>query len=364
MSQSLFAQANLSERSFFQKIFKQHPPENAVKEVNNLLASQPLLQISRREIEAVEKKHSVNIKKEFKLNLEEFYAVYLNHCLKDKSLSEDELKELKHLKTILNLDDKSIDTLHAKIGEILYKQSFQEAVSDGRLTKEEEMFLRKLESELRLPKDLANKISNETRRSFMSNHVAQIVADQRLSPDEEREMEAIAASLNIDIKIDDENKEIFDRLKKYWALENLELESVNADIALQRNEHCYVFIRNVHWHELRSVRKRVTYSGYATSFKVAKGFYLRSGSYKPQSFSTDEMKLIDSGVLYLTNKRIIFTGFKKNSNIKLDKILSITPYTNGVEINKETGKSLTLTLPERPDVFCIILERLLRERNY
>lgn len=361
---SLFKQATLSKRSFFQKIFKQHPQENAVKEVNNLLASKPLLQISKQEIEAIEKKYAVNIEREFKLNLEEFYAVYLNYCLKDKNLSDDELKELKHLKTILNLNDKSIDKLHSMVGEIVYKQSFQEAVSDGRLTKDEEAFLNKLENELRLPKELANKISNETRHSFMTNYVAQIVADQRLSPDEEKEMEAIAASLNIDVKIDEENKIIFDKLKKYWALENLELESLNADIALQKTEKCFVIVPNVNWHELRSVRQRVNYSGYSTSFKVAKGFYLRSGSYKPQSYSTDQMKLIDSGTLYLTNKRIIFTGIKKNSNIKLDKILSITPYTDGVEIDKETGKSPLLTLPERPDVFCIILERLLRERNY
>lgn len=361
---SLFKQATLSERSFFQKIFNQHPQENAIKEVNNLLASKPLLQISKQEIEAIENKYDVNIEKEFKLNLEEFYAVYLNYCLKDKNLSNDELKELKHLKTILNLNDKSIDNLHSRIGEIVYKQSFQEAVSDGRLTKDEEAFLTKLENELRLPKELANKISNETRHSFMTNYVAQIVADERLSPDEEKELEAIAASLNIDVKIDEENKIIFEKLKRYWALENLELECLDADITLQKTENCFVIIKNVNWHELRSVRQRVNYSGYSTRFKVAKGFYLRSGSYKPQSYSTDQMKLIDSGTLYLTNKRLIFTGLKKNSNIKLDKILSITPYTDGVEIDKETGKSPLLTLPELPDVFCIILERLLRERNY
>jgi hypothetical protein len=361
---SLFKPTALSERSFFQRIFKQHPQENAVKEVNNLLASKPLLQISRQEIETIGNKYGVNIEKEFKLNLEEFYAVYLNYCLKDKSLSEDELKELKHLKTVLYLDDKSLDNLHSRIGEIIYKQTFQEAVADGRLTKEEEAFLDKLENELRLPKELANKISNETRHSFMSNYVAQIIADQRLSPDEEKEMEAIAASLNIDVKIDDENKEIFNKLKKYWALENLELESIDTDIALQRNEKCHLVIQNVNWYELRSVRQRLSYSGYSTSFKVAKGFYLRSGSYKPRSYSTDEIKLIDNGTLYLTNKRIIFTGLKKNSNIKLDKILSITPYSDGLEIDKETGKSPTLSLPQRPDVFCIILERLLRERNF
>ncbi len=74
------------------------------------------------------------------------------------------------------------------------------------------------------------------------------------------------------------------------------------------------------------------------------------------------MKLIDTGTLYLTNKRIIFTGTKKNSNIRIDKVLDFTPYTDGVEIGKDTGKSPTLQMTQNADIFCMILERLLNER--
>ena len=148
----------------------------------------------------------------------------------------------------------------------------------------------------------------------------------------------------------------------YWALENLPLPTIQSDIAIQKSEVLHFKIANVNWYELRSVRQRVSYSGYSTSFKVAKGFYLRSGSYRPQSYSVDTMKLIDTGTIYLTNKRIIFTGNKKNSNIRIDKILDFTPYSDGVEIGKETGKSPTLQMEQNADVFCMILERLLNER--
>jgi hypothetical protein len=75
------------------------------------------------------------------------------------------------------------------------------------------------------------------------------------------------------------------------------------------------------------------------------------------------MTLIDKGTLYLTNKRLILTGAKKNANIRLDKILNISPYSDGVEIDKETGKKPVLQFTDRADIFCIMLERLLRERN-
>ena len=362
MNGNLYQIRALSNKSFFQKIFKQIPQENAVIELNNLLATKPLLDISPKNIEEIETKYQLNLLKEFKLNLEEFYAVYLNHCLADKILSEDELKELNHLKHLLSLDEKTIDNLHAKIGEIIYKKSFQEAVADGRLTKSEENFLARLENTLRLPKELANKISSETRIAYVENYVTKIVADQRLSPAEEEELHAISNSLNVNIQLNQETKEQLRKLKLYWALENLDLPIIQSDITIQKSEVLHLKIQNINWYELRSVRQRVSYSGYTTSFKIAKGFYLRSGNFRSQSYSLDTMKLIDTGTLYLTNKRIIFTGTKKNSNIRIDKILDYKPYTDGVEIGKETGKSPTLQLKQNADIFCMMLERLLNER--
>lgn len=361
MSQTIFQKAILEETSFLQKIFKQQPEENAVIELNNLLASKQIKQISQSEILEIETRYGISLEQEFKLNLEEFYATFLNYCLADKSLSNEELEDLKHLKLLLGLDDITISNLHSKIGAIVYKKSFEDAVADGRLTKSEEDFLNKLETELKLPKQLAEKISSETRTTFIQNYVEGVIKDHRLSPNEEKEMQAIASSLNVNVQLNEQTKQQLHQLKLYWALENLPLQTIEADIAIQKSEVCYLQIRNVNWYELRSVRQRISYSN-STSFRVAKGFYLRSGSYKPRNYSIDQMTLIDNGTIYLTNKRIIFTGKKKNSNIRIDKILNLTPYSDGVEIDKETGKSPTLQIPNNADIFCMTLERVLRER--
>ncbi len=145
-------------------------------------------------------------------------------------------------------------------------------------------------------------------------------------------------------------------------MENLALPVVQPDIVIQKNEVCHIQIKDVNWYELRNVRQSVRYSGYSTNIKIAKGFYLRSGSYSPKSYSQDIMKLIDSGTLYLTSKRFIFMGTKKNTNIRIDKILNFTPFTDGVEIGKETGKCPTLQMKHNADIFCMMLERLLNER--
>lgn len=363
MINKIFKTHIIAKQSFFQKLLGQILYENAVIELNNLLASTQIEKITHNQIFDIENRYSVSFSKDYKTNLEEFYAVYLNYCLADKILSNEELNELKHLKYILDLDEKTINKIHQLVGEKIYKQTFEEAVKDGRLTNDEILFLEKLENDLKLPKELSEKISIEVRTSYLDGYVQQIIKDQRLSPEEEVELNIIANSLNIKVSLNDQTKEQLGRIKLFWALENLDLPVIDTDLSLPKSENCYLSIPNVNWNELRTIRKKVSYSGYSASFKVIKGVYLRSGSYSPKSYSADEMTLIDMGTVYLTNKRIIFVGQKKNSNIKIDKILSVFPYTDGVEIDKETGKSPLLQFNERADIFCIILERLLNEKE-
>ena len=342
-----------------QRILKQYPEENPIIEANNLLATKPIKNITKEDILDIENRYNISLSNEYRLNLEEFYATYLNHCLKDRHLSEEELEDLKHLKNIFCLNDHTITTLHNLLGESIYKESFQIAVADGRLTKLEKEFLEKLESNLKISKELADKISYETRTGFVQNYFNEIVENQRLAPLEEEELYKISSSLNVTIQQNEATKQSLQKLKHYWALENLELPEIKTDIPMQKAEQCYFEALNINWYELRS---RVNYNSHTASFRTAKDFYLQSGPYKPKHNSSGEVTLIDNGALYLTNKRILFMGNKKNSIIRLDKILNLTPYIDAIGIGKETGKSPILEIPEKADICCLILERLIREQ--
>jgi len=358
MSQFIFQTVPLVEASLFQKLLKQHPQENAVIELNNLLATKPICQLSPGDIAAIEIRYGLSLKREFGLNLEEFYATYLNYCLADKSLSTDELDDLKQLKDLLALDDQTVDKLHAELGQVVYKKSFEEAVADGRLTQEEKAFLNTLEAELKLPKQLAEQISKDVRSAHLQAYATAITCDQRISPAEENELRAIAASLQVEVQMDKANQQQFQKMKLYWALENLPLPVITPDIALQKAEQCYLQLANVNWFEPRVARQ----SGVVrlATFKVAKEFYTHSGSQVPRDYSTEHLKLIDTGAVYLTNKRILFAGRGKNYNIGLSKILNFTPFVNGVEIGKDAGRNPVLEMVSQADIFCMILERLLR----
>ncbi len=85
------------------------------------------------------------------------------------------------------------------------------------------------------------------------------------------------------------------------------------------------------------------------------------GSVGVQRVSEDVWQTIDSGKVYLTNKRLIFMGSKVNKTIRLNKILDINPFKNGIDIQKETGKSPFLEFSNNVDIFSMILVRLMDE---
>jgi hypothetical protein len=137
------------------------------------------------------------------------------------------------------------------------------------------------------------------------------------------------------------------------------LPEVNVDISLQKSEICY-FNCEASWYENRVVSTRINYGGTTARIKIMKGVYYSMGSVGVRSVKSEELKLIDSGQLYLTNKRIIFVGSNKSSNIKLDKILSVNPYADAVEIIKDTGKPPTLSMKNaHAEIFYMILGRLI-----
>ncbi len=315
--------------SFLQKLLKQQPEENAVIELNNLLANNTILEIDKSEIERIESKYGFKLIDEFKLNLEEFYATYLNYCLSDHNLSEHELHELDHLRSILSLHSKTVKSLHNKIGVQVYKKSFEEAVADGLLSKEEEELLQRLEKVLDLPENVAERISKDVSSTHVKNYIGDILKRQLYSPKQEEVLNQMLKSLKIDFEFDKKTIDLLKLYKQYWFIEKGDLPVLFTDVVLQKEEHCY-YKTQIDWYETRR----------------------------------DVWTLIDSGPLYVTSKRLLFMGRSKNTNIRLDKILSVTQHSDGIEIDKDAGK--VPILKPRPNELIVmekIIKRVLREKR-
>ena len=148
-------------------------------------------------------------------------------------------------------------------------------------------------------------------------------------------------------KIDANNRAI--ELQKIKAQEQTDLNqfltglqngSINittkdlSPVILKKNEHLSMVMNNISLQEPRSVRQtRAAYGG--PTIRVAKGVSFRMGGAAARSESHEEIKVIDQGSLILTNKRMVFIGSKRTTNIDLKKIMAITAYSDGIESQRE-----------------------------
>lgn len=357
---NIYNKQELQNPSFFQRLIKTVPKENAFLEVNNLLATRPLKEISLEDIEEISGLYKVNLREKFLDQLKELYKRYLKKCFDDNILTDKEFEELTHLKNILILQDYEVEQLQDQLGGEIYKKNYDEKINKGTLEKSNEEFLDKLKLNLRLPEKLTQKISTESRNHFMDLQVGKITADERISPEEWEELNTIAKNLNVQIKIDEGSKAKLEKMKLYWLIENGELPVKQVDINLQKNEVCY-FSANADWLESRTVTKGINYGGVGYRVKIMKNVYYRAGSMKVQRITSEQLLQIDSGSLYITSKRIIFVGSKKNTNIQLSKVLSVTPYSDGVGIEKDSGKSPILRVSSNADILAMTIGRVIND---
>jgi hypothetical protein len=100
----------------------------------------------------------------------------------------------------------------------------------------------------------------------------------------------------------------------------------------------------VYWSEQGSLlEERVVRRGYeggshGISFRIAKGVSYRVGAHRGHLVTDKAVLPVSSGDLIVTSKRVIFRGDTKSFNFKLDKLLDVQFYSDGVRLMDDKGK--------------------------
>lgn len=318
----IFEDAPLHKRSFMQRLLKQYPEENAVIVLNNWLSRKPIRSITAQQLAKLCKRHKTNIFRNYTRNLEEIYASYLNFCFRDHLLSREEMDDLNHLKEIFQISNDRAEWIYNLVAERVYKHSFEEVLRDGVVDESERNFIQQLKAKIKIPNTIAEKIAEELKGDYLKNYIDHALNDRELSPEEERELQLIALNIGITLGADEKTKNHLQRCKIYWAIENQELPVIPVSLKLQSREHCH-YSSPADWYELKE----------------------------------DAYTRIDSGIVYLTNLKVIFVGENKITNIHLGDILSSTIMIDGVEIDREVGADPVI----RPEGDAEIMGRILRK---
>lgn len=177
-----------------------------------------------------------------------------------------------------------------------------------------------------------SKKDNKYQLSYVTDGSIPLWQDYGTQILEEREWKAIAYG-----GLSDEKQKEADMDAWLTRFKNGEIPQLSQEspVMLKKGENLIISMPNISLLEARAVRKG-GYSG--SNIRVAKGLYFKVGGFQAQTH--EELKVLDQGIITLTNKRIVYSGSKKTINIPLTKIISLEPYSDAISIVRE-GKEKT-----------------------
>jgi len=351
-----FVEAPLQEFKTKFKLFGKKPNPNAIVKLNNLLASKAVLDVTIKDVQSIVFEYRVNLKRNFPDDIRGFYQTYFEHCLDDKFLSDEEVKELIHLKRILTLNDKDVEIIHNKVAGRIYQKAVDDALEDNVLEPEEKAFLESLQKDLRLKSTVADKIYTDSASTILNNLIDEALEDVLLTPEEEMEISELAGKLHIDYTTDKHTSQELEKYKLFWQIENGDLPVLQLNYELQEEEVCH-FKMTVNWMEEDAVVSEGMRSSAEMNEKIASGIYWKTADLGSYELASDQWKMPEQGTILITNKRVVF--FAENNfftEIPLEYISDFIAYNNGVElyINKDALHPF-IKFEKNIDLFSIIL---------
>ncbi len=340
--------------------------------------------------------------KAIEVNLEELYRTRLKQALSDEAVSADEEAQLGHLASDLRLSDEQVARIRrgemesvvrqitararqagalseadeAKLGDALresqgadpklaralgelYRARVRRAATDHRLSSFEKDSLAGLAKNLQLPDEIVERIRKEELGAVTKAVIDRMVEDRRLWPEEDDEFRRVCRDLGVSATFDDATLALLERFRLFWRIENGETPDVNVPIKLKRGEVCHFFTPMEHFEE-RTVTRRVRYGGPAASIRIAKGIYWRMGDIGVSRVTENVLAPLGQGTLYLTSSRLLFDGDRKSTSIPLSKVINFQLYTDGVKIEKDSGKDQVFTATTwDPELFGLLLSSAL-----
>ncbi|MBQ5688399.1 MAG: hypothetical protein IIV21_00405 [Bacteroidales bacterium] len=116
----------------------------------------------------------------------------------------------------------------------------------------------------------------------------------------------------------------------------------HVPIILGKNESVLWSYNGITMYEEKITKEWVGRTG-GFSVRIIKGVYYRTGQMKGRPVEHSSMVQLGVGALYVTNKNLIFNSPTKGLKIPFTKIVGVTPYSDGLEIQRDGANAKRLT---------------------
>ncbi|MBK9717687.1 MAG: hypothetical protein IPO85_09275 [Saprospiraceae bacterium] len=160
----------LKKDNLFQKLLKTKSPNNALIELNNLLASKPISAISIGDINRIESEYSLSLSRNYKKELIGIYNTnLLKFYLNDSILSDQEKGDLRSIKTLFNLIETDVKDVHLELTADIYRIKLETVLKEDNLTDSKASFLDSIIKNLELPEEISLKITEEIKTKNLTD---------------------------------------------------------------------------------------------------------------------------------------------------------------------------------------------------
>lgn len=216
------------------------------------------------------------------------------------------------------------------------RRTLQKALEDGELTEDELEEISRRQAELGVSDEFINQVRRDHFSKLMKPVLDRVKQTRRFSTEDERAILETAKRLHMTPQFERE----FMTYRHLWEIEttgHFTPTSIDAGIRLVNNEVCYHWCPAV-WKQVKVIRRNTGYVGGSVGFRVAKGVTLRMGRAVPTYDEYEGVVDISPGNLYVTNKKLVFAGVRRSTNVAYGRLAHYEIYRDGIELIKTSGK--------------------------
>jgi hypothetical protein len=283
--------------------------------------------------------------------------------LEDHLFTPQEKVNLNNLMYSLGLIQERAYEIQKEVFLEYYKKAFQAILNGPGEFAEKRESLRTLAQSIPLPSTVMDPLNTIIWGEVLTQEIKflgeTLDGELIISPEGVKQYNQVAIDLDVHLANYPAVQAAFNRAQKYYKLLKGELTPIDCNLELG-SEKCY-WMQPVSLLMVKRTVVRRNYGGFSSSIKIFGSLRYRVGSYDVQRETQDQLTKIDGGTAIFTDERVIFNGEYKNINFKLNKILDIKEYNNGVEIGKDSGGDVFFNFTEGVGDATVLLKRLVRE---
>jgi len=358
-----FEEKPIAEPNAFEKLFHKIPKKNFIIELNNLLSEYDLEKFPIEKVKDLTKKYEVEKpEKTFDQDLIEIFTDFLQFHLGNPESRTSDILSAQNFQKIVQLDNNQFTSVYFPLAKKAYAHQVTQ-ILNSRLayTETEQQIFDEIQNRFGISEKDAEEIINVKRTEIVTNYYKKIIEDRRITPEEEEFGKKLCTDLQVEAKFDENDGRAIKKFRMLWDIEHGELPILLSEILIPKNEYCYMECAATLF-ENRKVTKSVGYAGPSLRVKIIKGVYFRAGNMGLKMNSEDVLTELGTGILYITNKRILFKGETQNKSIRYNQVIDIETYNDGVGVIKEAGRSPFFKIhDEDSEIVAATIARFIRD---